>query len=46
MKVGILSGYINGKLVGLLVVLRIYVALEIFQPYRDLEGGDTHSLKS
>ena len=27
-------------------VLRIYVALTIFQSYRDLEAGDTQSLKS
>ena len=26
--------------VGWLVVLRIYVALAVFQPYRDLETGD------
>ena len=30
----------------LLVVLRIYVALAIFQPYCDLEAGDNQSLKS
>ena len=30
--------------VGWLVVLRIYVALEVFQPYRDLEAGDNQSL--
>ena len=29
-----------------LVVLGIYVALAIFQPYRDLEAGDNQSLKS
>ena len=29
----------NG-MVGLLVVLRIYVTLAVFQPYRDLESGD------
>ena len=28
-----------------LVVLRIYVALVVFQPYRDLEAGDNQSLK-
>ena len=28
------------------VVLRIYVALAIFQPHRDLEAGDKQSLKS
>ena len=28
-----------------LVVLRIYVALAVFQPYRDLEAGDYQSLK-
>ena len=33
-------------LVGWLVVLRIYVALAVFQPYRDLEAGDNLSLKS
>ena len=32
--------------IGWLVVLRIYVALAIFQPYRDLEAGDNQSLKS
>ena len=30
----------------LLVVLRIYVALAIFQPYNDMEVGDNQSLKS
>ena len=28
-----------------LVVLRIYVALAVFQPYCDLEAGDNQSLK-
>ena len=28
-----------------LVVLRIYVALAVFQPYRDLEAGNNQSLK-
>ena len=28
------------------VILRIYDALAIFQPYRDLEAGDNQSLKS
>ena len=32
-------------LVGWLVVLRIYVASAVFQPYRDLEAGDNQSLK-
>ena len=32
-------------LVGWLVVLRINVALAIFQPYLDLEAGDNHSMK-
>ena len=31
--------------VGWLVVLRIYVASAVFQPYRDLEAGDNQSLK-
>ena len=31
--------------VGWLVVLRIYVALAVYQPYRDLEAGDNKSLK-
>ena len=31
--------------VGWLVVLRIYVALAVFQPYRDLEAGDNQYLK-
>ena len=35
----------NFSLVGWLVVLRIYVALAVFQPYRDLEAGDNQSLK-
>ena len=34
------------KLVGWLVVLRIYIALAIFQLYSDLEAGDNQSLKS
>ena len=33
------------SLVGWLVVLRIYVALAIFQPYRDLVAWDNQSLK-
>ena len=33
-------------LVGWFVVLRIYVALAIFQPYRDLKAGDNQSLQS
>ena len=32
-------------LVGWLVVLKIYVALAVFQAYRDLEAGDNQSLK-
>ena len=32
-------------LAGWLVVFRIYVALAVFQPYRDLEAGDNQSLK-
>ena len=28
-----------------LVVLRIYVASVVFQPYRDLDAGDNQSLK-
>ena len=35
----------NRLLVGWLVVLRIYVALAVFHPYRDLEAGDNQSLK-
>ena len=31
--------------IGWLVVLRINVALAVFQPYRDLEAGDNQSLK-
>ena len=31
--------------VGWLVVLRIYVALAVLQPYCDLEAGDNQSLK-
>ena len=33
------------RLVGWLFVLRIYVALAIFQPYCDLEAGDNQSLE-
>ena len=33
------------KLAGWLVVLRIYVASAVFQPYRDLKSGDNQSLK-
>ena len=29
----------------ILVVLRIYVAFAVFQPYRNLEAGDNQSLK-
>ena len=32
-------------MVGLLVVLKINIALPVFQPYRDLEAGDNQSLK-
>ena len=32
-------------LVGWLIVLRIYVASAVFQPYHDLEAGDNQSLK-
>ena len=32
-------------MVGWLVVLRINIALVIFQPYRDLEAGENQSLK-
>ena len=32
-------------MVGWLVVLRIYVALAVFQPYREWEAGDNQSLK-
>ena len=35
------SGHI---LVGWLIVLRIYIASAVFQPYRDLEAGDNQSL--
>ena len=34
------------RLVGLLVLLRICVALSIFQLYHDLEAGDNRFLKS
>ena len=33
-------------IIGWLVVLRIYVASGVFQPYRDLEAGDNKSLNS
>ena len=32
------------SLIGWLVILRIYIALALFQPYRDLEAGDNQSL--
>ena len=35
----------QGWLVSWLVVLRIYVTLAIFQPYRHLKAGDNQSLK-
>ena len=38
-------GKLHKIVVGWLVVLRIYVALVVFQPYRDLEAGDNQSLK-
>ena len=31
--------------IGWLVLLRIYVALAVFQPYRDLTAGDNQSLE-
>ena len=34
-----------GWLVGWLVVLRVYVASAVFQPYRELEAGENQSLK-
>ena len=37
------SGHRHGQSSGWLVVLRIYVALAVFQPYRDLEAGDTRN---
>ena len=40
------DAFLLPMLVGWLVVLRIYVALAIFQPHRDLEAGDNQSLKS
>ena len=33
------------NLIVVVVVLRIYVALAVFQPYRVLEAGDNQSLK-
>ena len=36
---------LDNDTVGWLVVLRIYVATAVFQPYRDLEAGDNQSLK-
>ena len=41
----ILVSWDDVVLVGWLVVLRIYVASAVFQPYRDLEAGDNQSLK-
>ena len=34
------------KVFSWLVVLRIYVTLAVFEPYRDLEAGGNQSLKS
>ena len=39
------SKVIAGVKVDWLDVLRIYIALAVFQPYRDLEAGDNQSLK-
>ena len=39
-----LNSWLVGWLVGWLVVLRIYGALVVFQPYRDMEAGDNQSL--
>ena len=36
---------ISQKKFGWLVVLRIYVALAVYQPYRDLGAGDNQSMK-
>ena len=37
----------EGSVIWLVVLwFRIYVALDIFQPYRDLEAGDNKFLKS
>ena len=38
--------YVERYYILLLVVLKIYVALAIFQPYSDLAAGDNQSLKS
>ena len=45
-KYGYFSTVTVVETVGWLVDLRIYVALAIFQPYRDLEAGDNKPLKS
>ena len=37
--------YLTKSYDSLLVVLKINVALAVFQPYRDLEAGDNQSLK-
>ena len=36
----------EGSVICLVVILRIYVALEIFQPYSDLKARDIKFLKS
>ena len=41
----LLIGFESSHLLGWLVVLRIYVALAIFQPYRHIEEEDNQSLK-
>ena len=47
MRIQILNPYqlslVKQDIVGWLVVLRIYVASAVFQPYRDLEAGDNQS---
>ena len=43
---GSLAELSHSMMIGWLVVLRIFIALAVFQPYHDLKAGDNQSLKS
>ena len=43
--ISVVGVFFIGLMCSWLVVLRIYVALAIFQPYHNLEAGDKQSLK-
>ena len=44
-RIGPLYPYVHRKIGWLLIVLRIYVALAIIQPYCEMKAGDNQSLK-